>query len=193
VAAIVLAGGRSERFGDADKLTARIGGSTLLERAVAAVATVADDVVVVLRPGEPTIVVPSAARAAHDPTEGEGPLAGMFAGLLSVGGSATAIVVGGDMPDLQPQVLRLMLACLDDPSVEMVVLDDGDGARPLPMVVRTGPAADAAQTLLDGGSRRLRDLVGTLRTAVLDQATWMALDPARSTLRDVDEPGDLNR
>jgi molybdenum cofactor guanylyltransferase len=193
VAAIVLAGGRSERFGDADKLTVPIGGSTLLERAVAAVATVADDVVVVLPPGEPTFVVPSPARAAHDPSEGEGPLAGMFAGLLAVTGSPAAIVVGGDMPDLQPEVLRSMLARLDEPSVELVVLDDGEGPRPLPMVVRTGSATDAAQTLLDAGRRRLRDLVGTLRAAVLDQATWTALDPARSTLRDVDEPGDLNR
>jgi molybdenum cofactor guanylyltransferase len=160
---------------------------------VAAVATVADDVVVVLPPGEPTIVVPAPARAAHDPTEGEGPLAGMRAGLLAVAGSPAAIVVGGDMPDLQPEVLRSMLARLDDPSVALVVLDDGEGPRPLPMVVRTRPAADAAGALLDAGHRRLRDLVGTLRAAVLDEATWTTLDPSRWTLRDVDEPGDLNR
>jgi molybdopterin-guanine dinucleotide biosynthesis protein A len=160
---------------------------------VAAVATVVDDVVVVLPPGEPTIVVPSPARAAHDLTEDEGPLAGVLAGLLAVAGSHAAIVVGGDMPDLHPEVLRSMLARLDDPSVELVALDDGEGPRPLPIVVRTRQAADAADALLDAGRRRLRDLVGTLRTAVLDQTTWTALDPTRSTLRDVDEPGDLNR
>ena len=27
--------------------------------------------------------------------------------------------------------------------------------------------------------------------AVIDEATWTALDPERATLRDVDEPGDL--
>jgi hypothetical protein len=30
-----------------------------------------------------------------------------------------------------------------------------------------------------------------MRTAVIDEATWTALDPSRSTLHDVDEPSDL--
>jgi molybdopterin-guanine dinucleotide biosynthesis protein A len=46
VSAIVLAGGRSTRFG-ADKLAARLGGETLLERAVGVVAGIADEVIVV--------------------------------------------------------------------------------------------------------------------------------------------------
>ena len=193
IAAIVLAGGRSERFGVTDKLTARIDGATLLERAVAGVAAVTRDVVVVLRPGASSRTVPPPARAAHDATDGDGPLAGALAGLLAVGGADVAIVVGGDMPDLQPEVLRSMLARLDDPAIDLVALDDGAGPRPLPIVVRTGPAAAAADALLQAGRRRLRDLLGTLRAAVLDPATWTALDPERATLRDVDEPDDLNR
>jgi molybdopterin-guanine dinucleotide biosynthesis protein A len=192
-AAIVLAGGRSERFGVADKLTARIDGATLIERAVAAVAAVTHDVVVVLPPGSPSLTVPPPARPAHDASEGEGPLAGAFAGLRAVAGADVAVIVGGDMPDLRPEVLRSMLARLDDPSIELVALDDGEGPRPLPIVVRTRPAAAAADALLRAGRRRLRDLLGTLRAAVLDPATWTALDPERSTLRDIDEPGDLNR
>jgi molybdopterin-guanine dinucleotide biosynthesis protein A len=193
VAAIVLAGGRSERFGPDDKLLARIDGATLLERAVAAVSEVARDVVVVLPPGAASVAVPEPARAAHDPTEGEGPLAGVHAGLLAVGRSDVAVVVGGDMPDLQPRVLRSMIDVLVDPSIELVALDDGHAARPLPIVVRTGPVADAARTLLDAGSRRLRDLVATSRAHVIEAPIWTALDPQRLTLRDVDLPEDLNR
>ncbi|HSL11693.1 MAG TPA: molybdenum cofactor guanylyltransferase [Actinomycetota bacterium] len=193
VAAIVLAGGRSERFGRDDKLLVRIDGSTLLERAVAAVSHVARDVVVVLPPGAPAVDVPAPARAAHDPIEGEGPLAGVHAGLLEVVRSDVAVVVGGDMPRLQPPVLRSMIDVLADPAVELVALDDGEGARPLPIVVRTGPAVDAARTLLEGGSRRLRDLVASLRAHVIEAPIWTGLDPQRLTLRDVDVPGDLNR
>ena len=193
VAAVVLAGGRSERFGSDDKLRATIDGSTLLERAVAAVAHVADDVVVVLAPDAPTFEVPPPAREAHDPTEGEGPLAGMHAGLLAVGSSDLALVVGGDMPHLRPDVLRLMLDAIADPTVELVALDDGEGPRPLPLVVRTSSATDAVHDLLRAGGRRLRDLFGALRTRVIDEAAWTALDPDRRTLSDVDEPGDLNR
>jgi len=193
VAAIVLAGGRSERFGPDDKLRALIDGATLLERAVAAVADVVDDVVVVLPPGGSPVDVPAPARAAHDPTEGEGPLAGVHAGLLAVVRSDVAVVVGGDMPSLQPLVLRSMVQVLADPSVDLVALDDGEGPRPLPIVVRTWPAADATHTLLHAGRRRLRDLVTSLRAHVIDVAAWTALDADRLTLRDVDVPDDLNR
>jgi 6-phosphogluconolactonase (cycloisomerase 2 family) len=37
----------------------------------------------------------------------------------------------------------------------------------------------------------LRDLLGAMRVAVIDEPTWVALDPGRRTLFDVDEPGDL--
>jgi molybdopterin-guanine dinucleotide biosynthesis protein A len=194
VGAVVLAGGRSVRFGADDKLRATIDGSTLLERAVAAVAQVADDVVVVLAPGGQTGDVPSAARAAFDPTPDEGPLAGVHAGLLAVVRSDVAVVVGGDMPNLQPSVLSAMIdAMVADERIEMVALDDGEGVRPLPIAARTAPAADAAYALLQAGRRRLRDLVASLRTTVLDEASWTALDPERLTLWDVDEPRDLNR
>jgi molybdopterin-guanine dinucleotide biosynthesis protein A len=188
----VLAGGRSARFGDVDKLTVRLGGATLLERAVASVADVADDVVVVLPPGEPRFELPAPARAAHDPTETEGPLAGVHAGLLAVVRSDVAIVVGGDMPDLQPAVLRTMVSALGDAAADVAALEDAGTPRPLPIVVRTWPAADAAHALLHAGRRRLGDLLGSLRLVVIDEATWTALDPSRRTLRDVDEPEDLN-
>jgi molybdopterin-guanine dinucleotide biosynthesis protein A len=194
VAAIVLAGGRSERFGATDKLTVEVGGVPMLHRVVAAAAEVADDVVVVVPPGRPSTAVPAPARTAHDATEGEGPLAGAHAGLLAAARSEVAVIVGGDMPELVPGVLRAMLAELDaDADAELVALDDGDRPRPLPIAVRTRPAADAAGALLDAGRRRLRDLLGSLRTTVLVEATWTPLDPERRTLRDIDEPGDLNR
>ena len=51
VSGIVLAGGRSRRFGS-DKLAVRIGDGTLLDRSVAAVAQIATDIVVVVAPGD---------------------------------------------------------------------------------------------------------------------------------------------
>jgi hypothetical protein len=46
--------------------------------------------------------------------------------------------------------------------------------------------------LLDSGRRRLRDLLDALRVAIVDEATWHALDPERRTLFDVDEAADLD-
>jgi molybdopterin-guanine dinucleotide biosynthesis protein A len=190
VSGIVLAGGRSTRFGS-NKLAAAYEGRPLLHHPIETLAAICDEVVVVLPPGDAGVGLPPGVTIANDPTEGEGPLAGLHAGLLAAVRSDEVIVVGGDMPGLQPDVLREMLRVLEDAGVDAVALADGDRARPLPTAMRTWPAADMAHTLLHAGRRRLRDVIDGLRTAVIDEATWTALDPERRTLLDVDEPGDI--
>jgi molybdopterin-guanine dinucleotide biosynthesis protein A len=188
---IVLAGGRSTRFGS-DKLGAHMDGVALVRRAVDAVGAVTDGVIVVLPPGVQRDDLPDDVRMTHDLQEGEGPLAGLHTGLLTAVRSEQVLVVGGDMPQLQPSVLRLLLDTLDDANVDAAALADGDRPRPLPIALRTWPAADAVHSLLHAGRRRLRDALDALRTAVIDEPTWTALDPARLTLRDIDEPGDMD-
>lgn len=190
VSGIVLAGGRSTRFGS-DKLVAPYRGVPLLHRPIETLAAICDEVVVVLAPGDSGSGLPPGVTIANDPTEGEGPLAGLHAGLMAAVRSESAVVVGGDMPELQPSVLREMLRVLADTDAEAAVLADGDRPRPLPCVLRTWPAADVTHTLLHAGRRRLRDVLDSMRTAVIDEATWTALDPERRTLVDVDEPGDM--
>jgi molybdopterin-guanine dinucleotide biosynthesis protein A len=191
-AGIVLAGGRSTRFGT-DKLRAAYRGQPLVQHAVLRLSELCDDVVVVLAPDGEAAGLPPGVRTARDAMEGVGPLAGLQAGLVAVAGSDAALVVGGDMPDLHPGVAREMTRVLDEAGVDAVVLADGDRARPLPAVVRTGPATTAVHGLLHDGRRRLRDAIDALRTAVIDEATWTALDPARRSVFDVDEQGDLDR
>ena len=68
VSGIVLAGGRSRRFGS-DKLAATIGGRTLLDRSIAALASVASDLVVVVAPDDDRVPGPTslALRIVPDP------------------------------------------------------------------------------------------------------------------------------
>ena len=166
-------------------------GKPLLHHAIARVAAVCGEVVVVLATGADAGGLPSGVRAAHDPAEGEGPLAGAHAGLLAAGSSPLAMLVGGDMPELEPAVLRAMLEEVERTGADAVALQEGDRARPLPLAVRTGPAAIAAHTLLQNGRRSLHELMHELRAVEIDEPTWTALDPGRTTLRDVDEPADL--
>jgi molybdopterin-guanine dinucleotide biosynthesis protein A len=166
-------------------------GIPLMHHAVQRLSEVCDEVVVVLAPGADPGELPGAIRVVHDPTEGEGPLAGTHAGLLAAVRSELAIVVGGDMPGLQEDVLRAMIRTADETSADAVVLRDGDRIRPLPLVVRTWPAAEAAHVLLHAGRRSLRELVHALTTTVIEEETWTTLDPARQTLLDIDELGDL--
>jgi molybdopterin-guanine dinucleotide biosynthesis protein A len=189
----VLAGGRSSRFGR-DKLAEPYRGVPLLHHAVTGLGELCREVIVVLAPGGAAPDLPPSVpvRIARDEREGLGPLAGLRAGLAATR-SELAVVIGGDMPDLQPRVLLEMVRTLRSSAAGAVVLHDGRDRRPLPLAVRTAGALASAGALLRAGRRRLRDLLEELQVAEVDDATWTALDPERRSLADVDVPGDLER
>jgi molybdopterin-guanine dinucleotide biosynthesis protein A len=189
VGAIVLAGGRSSRFGR-DKLAATIGGRQLLDLAIDAIRVVATDIVVVTAPDR-SPRLSQEVTIAHDARAFEGPLAGLAAGLAAFDPSVRrAIVVGGDMPSLVPPVLQRMLDELA--SADVVVLETDEGPRPLPMAIRPVVVRPVIDRLLSAGERRLRAVLIEVEVVALDQATWRLDDPDGASLRDVDVPGDLS-
>lgn len=190
IGGIVLAGGRSTRFGR-DKLAEPIDGRPLLDRAVRAIQDVANDVVVVVAPGADR-AVPAGVRVVQDPRPFEGPLAGLAAGLAALHATNDiALVVAGDMPALVPAVLRRLVVALADGADAAQLADPAGTSRPLPIAVRREPAADAARALLDSGERRLRMLSKRLSTVTLQAGEWTVDDATAGSLRDVDRPGDL--
>jgi molybdopterin-guanine dinucleotide biosynthesis protein A len=199
ITAIVLAGGRSSRFG-ADKLAAELDGAAILSRTIAAVEPIAD-IVIVAGPG-----LPDGRRASHIPAtvvQDREPFEGPLAALANVldrripdPATSLAIVVGGDMPRLVPAVLTAMLDRLAaDPELGAVVLQAPGALRRqvLPLAVREQVAAGAARAALEAGDRSLRGFVERMRTLELPLREWRALDPAGDTLADVDAPADLDR
>jgi molybdopterin-guanine dinucleotide biosynthesis protein A len=195
VSGIVLAGGASTRFG-ADKLAAQVGGRTLLELAVAAVAVVASEVLVVVAPGDDR-PLPSgkvSIRRVEDPERHGGPLVGLLAG-LEAAKEPIVIVVGGDMPALSPDVLAALIRALEASpgSADAAVLLQRSEPRPLPAVLRNGAATPTARRLIAEGERSLRALIRALATRELGEGEWRGLDPEGATLTDVDRPEDLPR
>jgi molybdopterin-guanine dinucleotide biosynthesis protein A len=188
VTAIVLAGGRSSRFGR-DKLAEPLGGRTLLAHAIEAAQALATEVVVVTAPtGTP--VVPAGVRVVHDPAAFEGPLAGLLAGLIAAT-TEVVLVTAGDMPDLVPAVIEVLLGALDTPGTVAVILRHDGQPRPLPMALRRRPAEAAAGALIAAGERRLGALPEALPSRVIEESAWRPLDPTGRTVRDIDVPADL--
>jgi molybdopterin-guanine dinucleotide biosynthesis protein A len=188
ITALVLAGGRSARFGR-DKLAEPLDGRPMLDHAIEAVRTLATEILVVAAPGS-NQPLPQGATLVHDPVAFEGPLAGVVAGLGAARGSIV-LVIGGDMPTLVGAVIDSMLDALEAPGIDAVVLEHDGRARPLPLVLRRDPALTAASRLFTDGERRLRALPEALATATIPELTWRTLDPEGQTLRDIDTIGDL--
>ena len=193
IGAIVLAGGRSSRFGR-DKLAEPIDGRPLLGHAIGAVGALATDIVVVAAP-EASLDVPAGVRLAHDPVAFEGPLAGLAAGLAALDPAVDQVlVVAGDMPTLVPAVLRRLLDAVAAGSDAAILGSGGDGGTapmPLPLALRRRRAEHAVGTLLDAGERRLRAISQVLDAETIPETTWRLDDPTAATLRDIDTPEDL--
>jgi molybdenum cofactor guanylyltransferase len=189
---IVLAGGRSSRF-PTDKLLVPVGGVPLLDRAIAAVSEVASEVLLVGRPGGPPTPTDHPVRLIPDPVPHQGPLAGLVAGLAAAT-CEQAVVVAGDMPYLDPLVLRLLIRGLDDrPDIDAVTLGLGPAGipQPLPMAIRT-LALPRATAALDGGERSLVRFLRQVPLLVIAESDWRATDPQARSLLDIDRPSDLS-
>jgi molybdenum cofactor guanylyltransferase len=190
VTAIVLAGGRSSRFGS-DKLRADLDGKVLIRHAIDALAPLSAEILIVLAPGVPAPVQEThGVVLVRDRRPFEGPLAGLVGG-LEAAGQPIALVAGGDMPGVVPAVLERLIRALDDPAVDAAVLEADGDRPPLPMAIRVGAATAAAQDVVKRGERSLRALLRALRTSAIPESEWRQLDPTGATLRDVDLVTDL--
>ena len=188
ITAIVLAGGRSSRFGR-DKLVEPIAGRSLLQHAISAVRPFAREVLVVTAPGA-IVTAPADVRVLRDPVAYEGPLAGLVTGLRAAA-TPLVLVTAGDMPDLAPGVIDLLLDALTPTGIDGAVLEHDGRPRPLPMALRRETGLAAAEGLIEAGERRLRALPDLMRAAVIPEPTWRAFDPNGRSVRDIDTPADL--
>jgi len=170
-AAVVLAGGRGARMGGVDKPRLRLGGATLLERAVSAARAAGHDPVVVV-----------------GPEVGGGPAAALVAGLAGLT-AREVLVLAGDLvrPDA---VLRLLAGAM--PGRDGAVLIDSAGREQwLAARLRT-EALRAAIARLPGPveGAPLRSLLGGLDLArvpadegvIADVDTWEDYERAKERI-----------
>jgi molybdopterin-guanine dinucleotide biosynthesis protein A len=179
VAALVLAGGRSRRFGS-DKLAAEVAGRPLLDAALDAALGAADAQVVVVGPVErdlPTRVLVTREEPAY-----AGPFAAVAAGLELVDADVV-LVLAGDLLDPAPAIPALLAALTREPHADAAVLVDSDGRRqPLLAAFRVTPLRGCIVGVDTTGRAASELLDGLHVVEVADDLGWS---------RDVDTPGDL--
>jgi molybdopterin-guanine dinucleotide biosynthesis protein A len=155
---VVLAGGRSTRFGS-PKALALVGGERIIDRAIRAVSRISDDVVLIANDPALAAAVDLPARA--DVLPDAGALGGVWTGLLwaQERGRAGILAVACDMPFLSPALLSELVARAEPASGSLpdVVIPESGGRRAVEPLcayysVRCVPAVRAA---LDRSDYRL--------------------------------------
>jgi len=186
---IVLAGGRGRRLGaDVPKALVRLGGETLLERAVATLGAACGPVLVV---APASMQLPGvSARRVVDVAGYQGPLAGLVAG-LEAAGEMTSFVLGVDFPCVTPVLVRELARVLAaTPYVDAIVPRPGGIEQPL--VAAYAPAVAARlRAALEAGVTSLRGGLDALRVSTIDDVE--TLPGGADALLNVNTPDDFER
>jgi molybdopterin-guanine dinucleotide biosynthesis protein A len=170
---IVLAGGRARRLGGHDKTRLDVGGTTLLDRVLAAASGARTTVVV----GEQRPTSRTVSWTREIPVGG-GPAAAVTAGLDGVG-EAIVVLLAGDLPFVTRSVVEQIVAACGGTGAIAV---DSHGA-PQWLLSAWPTALLRTVDLAPGGS--LRDALGGL------DARWIPVDDRDGF--DCDTPTDLHR
>lgn len=195
-AGIVLAGGSSTRFGDADKLLAEVGGTPLVRRVVDRLVVRTDRVVVATRPGKRSLVrdllagVRADVTVLVDPEPDRGPLAGMAAGLDAVPEYDYGAVVAGDMPFVDPALLDY-LHDRAAPDHDVALVRTGEGwYNTTQAIYRADAVARGCERVLADGGGRILDAFEGLDTLTVEESELDGV-VSMDTFLDVDTPTDL--
>jgi molybdenum cofactor guanylyltransferase len=195
VAAYVLAGGASRRFGR-DKALAQFGGQPMLARMLATV----DQATFHAEPGGKIAVLGAADKyhaiwkvCVEDRWPGEGPLGGIVTALYyskhNLSNCEWNLIVGCDMPFLTADWLRYLVQHTERSSAQVLLAHSAHGPEPLCACWRT----DALETLREAfeqGMRRVTEGIALLRSEVLDEIHWKRFDSAGRLFWNMNTPTD---
>jgi molybdenum cofactor guanylyltransferase len=170
-----------------DKLLLRVGGETLVERVSNALSARCEEVILAGR-GE----APPGVLAVADARPGQGPLAGMEAGLAAAR-YPLVFVAAGDMPFLSAGLVDHLLGILRDRDALAAVPDDGGRTHPL-CAAYSREVMPRLRSALDGGVRAARGFLDGLDAVVyVPKAELRPLGDPDLLLMNVNSPEDLAR
>lgn len=175
---IVLAGGRSRRFGGLDKGRLPLGGRSLRQRALDVLADVTTTQLVV---GGRS---PSASGRLDDRYPDEGPLGGILTALPAIA-TSHALVVACDLPFLTTDFLRSLRET--GATTTMAAVLTRDGRMPLCFSLHR-EAHDAIAAYWNEGGRRVGDLRRLMACAFVPASTRDQHDKAGRLLLNVNDP-----
>ncbi len=191
VTGIILAGGKSTRFGS-DKASALLAGRPLLQWVADALAPAVDSLIIVRATEQklPAVSATVPITIVEDFVAARGPLAGLIAGLRACR-SGIALVASCDAPLLQPQVCAWLVTALRDTRVAAAVpLIDGH-RQTLVAAYRRDECLAAFEAVFASGTTSLQGAIKRIRIVTPGDEELRRADPGLRSFLNANRPADV--
>jgi molybdopterin-guanine dinucleotide biosynthesis protein A len=189
VSAAILAGGRARRLGGADKASLAVGGARIIDRQLAALAEVSDDIRIIAN--DPDRYAGLGIRVIADAVPGAGPLGGVYTALLDACHDRV-LILACDLPFVTAALLqRLAAEGTAAEEIDAVVPRSARGLEPL-CALYMKRCAGAIRARIEAGDLRVGGLVARLRVRELGPKALAPYDDG-SLFENVNTPHDHAR
>ncbi|MDT3436471.1 molybdenum cofactor guanylyltransferase [Haloarcula sp. 1CSR25-25] len=171
-AGVIVAGGRSTRFGDSDKAVADLAGTPMVRRVADRLGRVVDELVVNCREDQTEAIEAALSDHALDPRfaldtdPDQGPMAGIATGLAAVE-SEYAAVVACDMPFVDPAFVEYLFERAR--SHEAAVPRPDEWFQTTQAVYHADAMDDACRRALDRGEHKIVEPLFDLDYVVIER------------------------
>jgi len=183
--AIVLAGGRSSRFGQ-DKAFAKVGDSTIVESLLFSLKIFFNKIIVVTNHVDKYRQFP--VQVVEDRIKGMGPLVGIYSGLLA-SDTERNFVVACDMPLLNPRLISYICSI---PEGEVVVPRVEDKLEPLHSIYSRS-CIPAIEAQLATGDYKIQNFFDKVETEYVDEEEIRMFDPNLTSFLNINLQKDLKK
>jgi molybdopterin-guanine dinucleotide biosynthesis protein A len=188
VSAAILAGGRATRLGGADKAALLIGGARIIDRQIAELAVVADDISIIAN--DPSRYTALQIPVQPDAMPGAGPLGGIYTALARARHDRV-LVVACDLPFITRDLLARLVEEAGD-EVDAVVPKSARGPEPLCALYTRG-CMPAIEARVARGALAVADLAQDIRIREISADALTAYDPDGRLFVNVNTPHDYAR
>jgi molybdopterin-guanine dinucleotide biosynthesis protein A len=183
----VQAGGKSSRMGE-DKALIRLAGIPLIERVLARIDGLADEILITTN--RPETLTHLNLRMAGDEVPGAGALHGLKTALDAARGEIV-LILSCDTPFVSRELIEHLLSRAHD--ADAIVPKHGDKYEPLQAVYNRSRCLPAVEAALGSGERRMISFYPQVHVLPIEEPILSELDPSGLSFFNVNTADDLER
>jgi molybdopterin-guanine dinucleotide biosynthesis protein A len=183
----VQAGGKSSRMGE-DKALIRLAGIPLIERVLARIDGLADEILITTN--RPETLTHLNLRMAGDEVPGAGALHGLKTALDAARGEIV-LILSCDTPFVSRELIEHLLSRAHD--ADAIVPKHGDKYEPLQAVYNRSRCLPAVEAALGSGERRMISFYPQVHVLPIEEPILSELDPSGLSFFNVNTAEDLER